>query len=618
MDFNEEDHPRDEIGRFTDNSSINYNNLTDSDKVKYDLLEKEKTTIKIINQNTAFNEKESKYYDKNGNLYNEVQPLSDADMTNLKIKLNSQRPYGMPRIEYQQQIGNVIYGQQKFEKEVPANYSIIQNTVEKQNALLYGFGDDIDKYREYRKQEAINREYQNQQDEIKQDKIYRETPFGNINKGSIIDSINSKIETGLHVGKGVYDNDNVYTKYYDNKIKTNPIDAINQGLIKLKDNKNFEVTIDQSHKSEATYISITDKLNENTFDNQFIVRVGSHFKDGVSGNADVHLDYRKYKNTNELKTDFTIISNAILGINNTEKRSITILNNTQFLEMCDELIQILQSETNRAIVHNVRAEVNNGSATIAQGIAEIRDELQGSDRDPNDTGLQDALDYLRETVVESQRAIMKTSKLETRAFVDIKPEVNLREATETLPKEFHIRFAPIVLNRKTKITELDKRTGKLISYYEIITPEFVRNQDWNNVSVLLEHDESKYLTRGNTNAKFEVNDKCVYVDVKCLNTQRHRDAYEETKYGEYAGGSFAFYSNDDIDSKTNIRTVRSGYISEVSLVRNPAYKDTAAIAIEQQIVKSSGENDLTHERQVNDTVKQNVDYIEKKIKEILG
>jgi HK97 family phage prohead protease len=290
----------------------------------------------------------------------------------------------------------------------------------------------------------------------------------------------------------------------------------------------------------------------------------------------------------------------------------------QFLAMCDEMIRILQSTTNRAIVRNVRAEVNNGNATIAQGIAEIRDELQGSDRDPDDIGLEDALDYLRETVIESQRSMIQNTKLQTRSFIDFKPEVHLREATETLPKEFHIRFAPIVPNRKTRITEVDKQTGKLVSYYEIITPEFIRSQDWNNVAVLLEHDWSKYLSSGSTNAKFEINDLCVYTDIKCINTQRHRDAYEETKSGEYKGGSFAFYSPDEIDPKTNIRTVRTGYISEVSLVRNPAYKDTAAIAIEQQVVKLSDKNDLTQERQVNDTAKQNVDYIEKKLKEILG
>jgi HK97 family phage prohead protease len=242
----------------------------------------------------------------------------------------------------------------------------------------------------------------------------------------------------------------------------------------------------------------------------------------------------------------------------------------QFLAMCDEMIRILQSATNRAIVRNVRAEVNNGNAKIAQGIAEIRDELQGSDRDPDDTGLEDALVYLRETVAEH-----RSQKLNCE-FRNAKITSQFERAEEKGKRDkMLIRGYPILFNSPTKV-----RDG-FVEYEEIVLPNALDQTDLSDVYLLGGHNPDNLLGRTGKNMRVEKDENGLFFECDLPNTQYARDIYNLVESGILDGMSFGFNCEfaRDKNNRNEIRKIINLY--EITLTPFPAYAEASVVATQK-------------------------------------
>lgn len=129
---------------------------------------------------------------------------------------------------------------------------------------------------------------------LKQELNYVEKMKAPITKKDAIELIDYKVQNKFSFSESgsVHDNKNIYTKYDRNKI-SETIENI------------FDTSVDFSNLSEATYFTIPTKNDE------FKIRIGSHFKSGVSGDSDVSMDYRNYETLTDFKKDLKEIKKII-------------------------------------------------------------------------------------------------------------------------------------------------------------------------------------------------------------------------------------------------------------------------------------------------------------------
>lgn len=127
------------------------------------------------------------------------------------------------------------------------------------------------------------------------------------------------------------------------------------------------------------------------------------------------------------------------------------MNLEQFLAICRRMIAILDSSTNKSIVRNVMREVENENATIAAGIAEIRDELRGSDADRDDPKINEALNVLNEAVRENRSSGEQVDKRERDLFNDLN---GIDDDIETLEKR-KAEIKQLALSHRSQLGEKD-------------------------------------------------------------------------------------------------------------------------------------------------------------------
>ena len=117
-------------------------------------------------------------------------------------------------------------------------------------------------------------------------------------RGQIINEIEEKVNLGYIGGHSVYDNKNIFTELRRNEIEQTIRDAFS----------GYNTNIDFSRQSEATYVSIEDPNTEK----EITIRIGSHYKSGVSGNSDIDIDYRNYKTLGSFKKDLEKINKILM------------------------------------------------------------------------------------------------------------------------------------------------------------------------------------------------------------------------------------------------------------------------------------------------------------------
>lgn len=155
--------------------------------------------------------------------------------------------------------------------------------------------EEIQKEKEHFKEETYKRSPQ-----YKEDK-YSEIMNIDDSKAYIKEFIEDK-QSILYGAGGVYDNNNIYTKHNKEKIES---------LIK-KSFKEFDTKVDFSKVSEATYVDIYKKGSDwEENDKITSMRIGSHYKGGVSGNSEIDLDYRNFRTISQFEDIMKQINSAL-------------------------------------------------------------------------------------------------------------------------------------------------------------------------------------------------------------------------------------------------------------------------------------------------------------------
>lgn len=155
--------------------------------------------------------------------------------------------------------------------------------------------EEIQKAKEYVKKEEYKRSPQ-----YKEEKYSKITNI-NDSKAYIKEFIEDK-QTILYGAGGVYDNNNIYTKSSKEKI---------ENLIQ-KSFKDYDTRVDFSRVSEATYVDIYKKGSDWEEDDKITsMRIGSHYKSGVSGNSEIALDYRNFRTISQFEDIMKQINSAL-------------------------------------------------------------------------------------------------------------------------------------------------------------------------------------------------------------------------------------------------------------------------------------------------------------------
>lgn len=120
---------------------------------------------------------------------------------------------------------------------------------------------------------------------------------------------------------------------------------------------------------------------------------------------------------------------------------------------------------------------------------------------------------------------------------------------------------------------------------EEIAPEALEGLDLSDMRALVNHNCDLLLGRVGKNARFEIDDAGLFVEVELhQGVQFAKDYYQLIKAGIMDGMSFAFMIEKyEYDTKKNLlRITKISDLWEVSFVTFPAYEQTVAIARETQ------------------------------------
>lgn len=129
----------------------------------------------------------------------------------------------------------------------------------------------------------------------------------------------------------------------------------------------------------------------------------------------------------------------------------------------------------------------------------------------------------------------------------------------------------------------DKLSNDLGGFYEVISPEALKETDLSDVRCLIDHDSSKVLGRTTSETlELTVDDEGLYFRCQLPNTSYAKDLYENIRLGNINQCSFGFVLDEDGDSfekrddglfKRTLRKIKS--LFDVSIVTYPAYDDTS-------------------------------------------
>lgn len=117
---------------------------------------------------------------------------------------------------------------------------------------------------------------------------------------------------------------------------------------------------------------------------------------------------------------------------------------------------------------------------------------------------------------------------------------------------------------------------------EIIDKRALENTDMKDVPLRYNHEESHLILARTRNKSLELNvdEKGLKIRAKLIDTTQNQDIYKSIKAGLIDKMSFAFTtSDDDFDSKTDTRTIKSiDKLWDVSVVDVPFYESTEVYA----------------------------------------
>lgn len=162
------------------------------------------------------------------------------------------------------------------------------------------------------------------------------------------------------------------------------------------------------------------------------------------------------------------------------------MNKEQVLAMLRRMRDALNSNTNRAIINNIIRELENDQATVALAIHEARVELQGSDADRDDEGIEDALDILRAAVAaaSNRSANNPINKKERDLIIDsegISFEINdLKKRKEKIKQ--------LALNHRSQLNgdDLNKYNAELQTKLDEIDAQLeTKYEERNNINSLI-------------------------------------------------------------------------------------------------------------------------------------
>jgi HK97 family phage prohead protease len=122
--------------------------------------------------------------------------------------------------------------------------------------------------------------------------------------------------------------------------------------------------------------------------------------------------------------------------------------------------------------------------------------------------------------------------------------------------------------------------------------------DNDEVHALFNHDDDKILgRRGSGTLKVWEDDHGLRIEIDPPNTTDGNDVVELLRRGDLVSMSFGFYNVTDAWAKqdgTDVRTIKSARLFDVSVVTNPAYKATS-VGVRNEVALRSLEKHLADE-----------------------
>lgn len=160
------------------------------------------------------------------------------------------------------------------------------------------------------------------------------------------------------------------------------------------------------------------------------------------------------------------------------------------------------------------------------------------------------------------------------------PKIVIREEQELENKKI-VRGYAIVFNKEAPA---DSWLGE--GWVERIAKDAFNEVDMSKTRVLANHIKWLLVGRADVNARIEIDDTGVFVEVELLDTTAGNDLYENIKAGLIDGMSFnAHASAWEIDETNKVLTwSKFEDLIEVSFVTFPFYEQTTSIAKDMEFV----------------------------------
>lgn len=151
----------------------------------------------------------------------------------------------------------------------------------------------------------------------------------------------------------------------------------------------------------------------------------------------------------------------------------------------------------------------------------------------------------RETKRRGKTQLMDSKKVSLRA---VEEEINGT-------KMKYIKGYPIVFNSIGQ-------PYKWSDWREIILPESVKDVDFNETRVIINHNEDKIIGKIGINGAYQVDEIGVFFTLEEINTQLFRDTWELVNLGILDGMSFAFRA-DIIESNYDLKIDYIKHFTEI-------------------------------------------------------
>lgn len=149
----------------------------------------------------------------------------------------------------------------------------------------------------------------------------------------------------------------------------------------------------------------------------------------------------------------------------------------------------------------------------------------------------------------------------------------LPEATQFDDAARSIHGKAVCFSSPTMLCEIEDR-----QFWEVIQPNALDNCRLNDVMLRYNHDDkSQILARTrNKSLELEIKPDGLYFRASLPNTSFGNDLYELVREGLLSDMSFGFkVGKDSFDPSTCTRSIETiDYIKEISIVDQPAYRDT--------------------------------------------